>query len=65
MKKKTVSETLLKAIKDSGLSLYRIAKDAGIGYAMLHRFATGERGLSQDTIDILCEHFNLELKKKK
>jgi hypothetical protein len=64
-KKKTVSETLRKVIQDSGLSLYAVAKDAGIGYAMIHRFMAGERGLAQGTIDILCEHFGLELRKRK
>jgi len=30
-----VSEALGKAIQDSGLSLFRVAKDADIGYASL------------------------------
>jgi plasmid maintenance system antidote protein VapI len=64
-KKKTVSEVLRKTIKNSGLSLYAVAKGSGVGYAMVHRFVTGERGLSQTTIDTLCEHFGLELRKRK
>lgn len=58
----SVSDTLRKAIKDSGLSLYRVAKDAGIGYASLHRFMNGERAVSLDVCDRLCESLGLELR---
>lgn len=60
----TVSEALRKAIRDSGLSLYRVAKDAGIGYASLHRFMSSERTVSLDVFDKLCEALDLELRAK-
>lgn len=56
-----VSESLRKAIQESGLSLYRVAKDAGIGYASLHRFMSGERSVSLDVFDRICESLGLEL----
>lgn len=59
----TASKTLRKAIQDSGLSLYRIAKDAGIGYASLHRFMNGERSVSLEVFDKLCTCLGLELVK--
>jgi plasmid maintenance system antidote protein VapI len=58
-----VSESLRAAIRDSGLSLYAIAKGAGIGYAQIHRFASGERSLSLDAVDRLAAYFGLSLKR--
>lgn len=61
-KKLTPSEVLKKAIKDSEHSIYRIAKDAGIGYSSMHRFAHGERSVSLEAFDRLCRALGLELK---
>ena len=36
-----LQDQLREAIQDSGLSLYRIAKDSGVVYQVLHRFARG------------------------
>lgn len=58
----TVSETLRKAIENSDLTLYRVAKDAGIGYATLHRFMHGERAVSMEVLDKLCWYMELELR---
>jgi hypothetical protein len=59
--KPVVSEALRQAIKNCGLSLYRVAKDAPVGYASLHRFMNGERSISLDVFDRLCESLGLEL----
>ena len=40
-----LQDQLRQAIEDSGLSLYRIAKDSGIAYQVLHRFASGRTRL--------------------
>jgi hypothetical protein len=60
--RQTTSDQLRKAIQDSGVTLYRVAKDAGIGYASLHRFMRGERAVSLDVFDRLCESLGLELR---
>ena len=61
---RTASEVLRQAIRESGESLYRIAKDAGIGYASMHRFMSGERSVSLEVFDKICECLGLELRPK-
>ena len=60
----TVSEALRSAIEKSGLSLYRVAKDARIGYASLYRFIHGQRSLSMEALDKLCVSLGLQLQPK-
>lgn len=60
----TVSETLRGALEQSGLSLYRVAKNAGLAYAIVHRFMRGERTLSMEALDKLCASLGLELQPK-
>jgi transcriptional regulator with XRE-family HTH domain len=55
------SQALREAIKRRGVSLYRVAKDSGVGYASLHRFMKGERSISLDVFDRLCDSLGLEL----
>jgi plasmid maintenance system antidote protein VapI len=62
--KPTVSETLREAIRESGMSLYRLAKDSGIGYSILWRFLEGERQLTTDTVDRLCDFLGCNLVKR-
>ena len=57
----TVSETLRRAIRDSGRTLYRVAKDSGIPYATLHRFMSGERSISLRALDKLSAYLGLQL----
>jgi len=57
----TISETLRDAMEQSDLSLYRIAKDAGLEYGCVHRFYYGTRGLTLDSADKLADYFGLEL----
>lgn len=59
----TISEILKHEIA-SAQSLYAVAKDTGIGYAIIHGFANGDRSVSLDTAQRLAEHFGLELTKK-
>src|SRR5436305_13570309 len=58
----TASEVLRQAIRESGESLYRIAKGANVGYASLYRFAKGERSVSLDVFDRLSAYLELELR---
>jgi plasmid maintenance system antidote protein VapI len=58
---KTVSEVLRKAIKDSGETIYKVAKDSGVPYATVHRFLTGKRTVNIATVDKLCAYLGLRL----
>jgi plasmid maintenance system antidote protein VapI len=62
-KGKSVSESIRAAVKESGLTLYRIAKDAGIAYPNIHRFMNGQTGLSVENVDRLCKYLGLRLVK--
>lgn len=56
-----VTETLRRAIKQSGMSRYEIAKETGIAQSMLSRFVTARRGLSLGAVDRLAAFLKLEL----
>ena len=57
----TILDTLRKTIKTSGLTQYRIAKDTGIPQSALSRLMSGERGLSVESIEQLCDYLGLEI----
>lgn len=63
--KTTVSGQLRAAIKDSGMSPYRICKSSGIDQAALSRFLNGRLGLTLATVDKLADVLGLELAPKK
>lgn len=46
-----ILEPLKTAIAESGLTPYRIAKDAGLAPIVMTRFINGERGISLETAD--------------
>lgn len=48
-----ISEQLRRAVSESHLSRYRIAKETGLSQSLLSRFVSGDRGLSLDAIDKL------------
>lgn len=52
---------LRRAIDQSGLTRYRIAKETGIGEATLSKFYRGQRGLSATALDRLGEFLNLTI----
>jgi plasmid maintenance system antidote protein VapI len=60
-----LQDQLRKAVEDSGLTLYRIAKDSGIAYQVLHRFARGERDLTLQTASKLADYFGMRLTRPK
>jgi hypothetical protein len=57
----TMTESLRQIIRDSGLSLYRVAKDSGVAYATLFRFMTSERSITARSLDKLCNTLDLVL----
>ena len=57
-----IMESISKAIKESGKSRYRIAKDTGIDNTVLFRIVNGG-GCSIETAEKLCEYLGLELTK--
>jgi hypothetical protein len=61
----SVSEALCLAILADERSLYRVAKDAKVGYASLWRFVHGKRSLSVPALDRLAEYLGLELTRRK
>ncbi len=58
----TVSQALKRAIRASDKSLLQLAKEAGVTYAMMHRFLAGETSLSMAALDRLCQALDLELR---
>lgn len=64
------SETYLEnqiraAIKNSGLSINRLAKDSGVSQPVLCRFMNKTRGITLTTASKLAESLGLELISKK
>ena len=49
------------AIKASGKTRYRIAKDLEISQAQLSRLMSGERGLSIEALERLADYLELEI----
>ena len=62
----TINEQVRTAIADSGETHYRIGKEADIAPSVLDRFVNRETEcLTGRNIDRLCDHFGLELCRKK
>ena len=62
----TVWENLFrKAIKESGLSMYEIARRSGITAAQLSYFMRSERGITLPTAEKIAAVIGLELTKKR
>jgi plasmid maintenance system antidote protein VapI len=59
-----LTDTLRKAIDEADVTLYRLAKDAGLDFSAVSRFYHGERSLTLESADKLAEYFNLEVKQK-
>jgi plasmid maintenance system antidote protein VapI len=56
----TLTDQLRKAIHDSGLSLYAVAKATHTPYAVIHGFVNG-RDIKLGTADKLAELFGMKL----
>ena len=60
-----ISDQLRAAVEGSGLTRHAIATAAGIPGPSLHRFMTGERGLTLETAAKLAAFFQMQLTKPK
>lgn len=61
----TMTETLKRTIRESGLSLYAIAAATGLKRPSLSRFMAGMQSLRLDMADRLAAYFELELRPAK
>ena len=59
-----LSDQMRSIIAGSGVSVYEIAKRAGIDQSALIRFVSGERGLSTPAFDALGQVFNATIRTK-
>lgn len=60
-----IEKMLIDAIERDPRSLFALARDSGLSYSTLHRFASGERrGITIQVAWKLCEQLNLELRPK-
>jgi hypothetical protein len=58
----TLQDQLREAIAASGLSSYRIGKDADVPHQVIYRFATGQRDdLRLSTASKLADYFGMRL----
>ena len=55
-----ISESLKKAIGESGLTRYEVAKRAGVSPQIITRFMRGQRGLSLVVVDRIGQALHLE-----
>ncbi|WP_435017979.1 helix-turn-helix domain-containing protein [Tundrisphaera sp. TA3] len=60
-----VSGSLRRAIRDSGISISELSRRTGVARQAINRFLSGERGLTTETVDKLCEVLGLTLLPKK
>lgn len=59
------SETVRKAIRESGLSLNELGRRTGVEPAVLSRFVRGERGIGLTTFELLAGELGLVVSTKK
>ena len=60
--KTDLAAQLRRAIRESGLTPYRVATDADVDRSIMTRFVNGDRGLTLDTASRICDVLNLELR---
>lgn len=60
----TLADTLRAEFRASGLTCYRVAKNAGISPQVLGRFLAGERDLRLATADKVARALGLELRQR-
>ena len=65
MARKSIIETLRRAIEDSGYSQYQLSILSGVNRAQINRFVKGERTLTLESAERIAEALELELKSKK
>lgn len=60
-----LAEQFRTAFTDSGLSRFKLARRAGVSYATVYRFMSGERSVTLDTASKLAEVLGLEMRPSK
>ncbi|MCU0711987.1 MAG: helix-turn-helix domain-containing protein [Pirellula sp.] len=60
----TLADQLREAMAASGLTNYRISKEADIDQAVLSRFVSGERNITLEVADRICKLLDLEFRKR-
>jgi hypothetical protein len=60
--KRGLTDVLRQAIRDSGQTLYRVAKDSGVNYAIVHRFVVHHESIALTGFVKLCAYLGLTLK---
>jgi len=63
-RRQTVTDQLRQAIRDSGLTHYRIGKDAGVKPEIVARFARGQRDVRAETFAKIAAALGLHLAPK-
>ncbi len=59
------SDQLRAAVRASGVTQYRIAKETGIAQPHLSTFLSGQTGLSMASVDILFQYLGLHVSSRK
>jgi len=62
-RKVTITKTLQRAVRESGLSLYRIALDTGLNEDALSRFVRGQTSMRLDLADRLAARLDVECRR--
>jgi transcriptional regulator with XRE-family HTH domain len=62
MKRESLSDRLRAAIRRSGKTGYRVAKESGVSHPVILRFLSGERDIRLETAEKLAQSLGLELK---
>ena len=63
--RKLLIDQIRRAVLDAGMTRYEISKQTGIDKASLSRFVHGERGLSNEAINLIGELLDLEIRVRK
>lgn len=61
-KRQTWNDTIRRAIRASGLSLYAVARDSGLNIAPVQRFMAAEHGMSVASAEKVGRLVGLELR---
>jgi len=61
MSKKRLTDQVRRAIEKSGVSRYRICREAGIDQASISRFMAGKTGLTLASLDRLADVLGLDV----
>ena len=60
----SISDQLRGVIRDSGLSLYELARESAVNRAQLTRFVAGERSITLETLDRIAPALRIRLVKR-